>query len=258
MPNPTRPNGQKPDLPAPLLVKSVDLTRAWLNTCPHAQTLTALCPGLVGHVLAILPCKQWSCPYCSRRKIAQLSAKTRDAKPNRLLTLTIDPKLHADPRAAFDATRTKVPELIRLLRKRFGEVEYLRVTELTRRGFPHYHLLLRSAFLPHAVVKAEWHRLTGALVVDLRQVKESFAAYTYLLKYLSKLHKIEWTERHVSYSKKFFPETDPPPPSPYELLECQVVASHPATVLHESFAGCTITRLTSSLLHPETPQEDSF
>jgi len=258
MSNPTKLSGQRPDLPPPLLIKSPAATRKWLNTCPHAQTLLALSPGVVGHVIVILPCKQWSCPYCSRRKIAQLSAKTRDAKPNRLMTLTVDPKLYDSPRDAFDKTRTRVPELIRSLRKRFGELEYLRVTELTRRGFPHYHLLLRSAYLPHAVVKSEWNRLTGALIVDLRQVKESFAAYTYLLKYLSKLHKIEWTERHVSYSKRFFPKTDPPPPCQYELIEPEVVSLHPATVLQESFSGCMITRLTASVLACIPSKEDTL
>jgi len=211
--------------------------------------MSALCIGMVGEVVVILPCKQWSCPYCCRRKIAELSARTRDAKPNRLMTLTIDPKLYEDPRAAFDATRTQVPELIRCLRKRFGDIEYLRVTELTHRGFPHYHLLLRSGYLPHAVVKSEWTRLTKAIIVDLRQVKQSFAAYTYLLKYLSKLHRIEWTERHVSYSRSFFPEKPPPHVSEYELVEKTILACHPATLLQEHYRGSTISRITPSIIH---------
>jgi hypothetical protein len=100
---------------------------------------------------------------------------------------------------------------------KYGEVEYLRVTEVTKKGWPHYHLLLRSGFLPHKVVKTLWAELTGATIVDLRQVKKSFSAYQYLVKYLSKLHRLEWTERHVSVSKNFAPKVEWAPDNPIEL-----------------------------------------
>lgn len=244
--------GQEPA--PPLKVRATDQTRAWLNTCPNAQTLSAQCPELSREVLVILPCKQWGCPHCARQKIADLARRTRGAKPNRLLTLTVDPKRYETPREAFDATRSQVPELIRRLRKRFGEIEYLRVTELTRRGFPHYHMLIRSGFLPQPVVKKDWNELTGAIIVDLRQVKQSFQAYTYLVKYLAKLHKIEWTERHVSYSRSFFPPKDDPPPSPWTFDQSAVIQSHPATVLQQSYVGCTITRKSPSLIVVEPPE----
>lgn len=244
----SHPNASRQEPPPPLLVTSTDATRQWLNTCPNAQSLSAQCPELSAEVLVILPCKQWGCPHCARQKIAELAARTRGAAPNRLLTLTVDPKQYQTPREAFDATRGQVPELVRRLRKRFGELEYLRVTELTRRGYPHYHMLIRSKYLPQPVVKKDWNELTGAMIVDLRKVRQSFQAYTYLVKYLSKLHRIEWTERHVSYSRQFFPPRDDPPKSPYTFEQSAVVASHPATLLQQSYAGCTITRKSPSLL----------
>ncbi|MCJ7620342.1 MAG: hypothetical protein MUP64_09020 [Anaerolineae bacterium] len=163
------------------------------------------------------------------------------------MTLTVDPKLWENPRAAFDGTRAKVPDLITTLRLRYGDIQYLRVTELTAMGWPHYHLLIRSAYLPHAIVRKHWSSTTGATIVDIRQVKKTFCAYRYLLKYLTKLHKIEWTERHVSYSKTFFPP-DPPDPRPgLELQEPRTYNRHPAHFLFEAFSGVYVQKLGESL-----------
>jgi hypothetical protein len=65
--------------------------------------------------------------------------------------------------------------------------------------------MLRAGFLPQKVVSAEWARLTGAKIVDIREVKQFFNSFQYLVKYLTKLHRIDWTDRHVTYSRFFFP-----------------------------------------------------
>lgn len=228
-----------------------------LATCWHAQTLEAYSPQFGCTVWIALPCKQWSCRFCAEQKIKTLSIKTEAAKPNRLLTLTVDPALWEDPRAAFDGTRRKVPECMRFLRKRFKEVEYLRVTELTKRGWPHYHLMVRSPYIPHEVVKAKWRDLTGASIVDVRQVKDKFRAYSYLVKYLSKMHKIGWTERHVSYSRGFFLETDYPKTEPLQLDDRVIIESHPSTYLYARFRGATLTILGVNL-YALNPTADSI
>lgn len=216
---------------------------AYLGVCPHAQSF--LCYSLTHHaqILYCLPCRRWSCRLCAETKIKRIACSVRRARPNRLLTLTINPALYESPRDAFEQTSKKVPLLIRKLRKKFGEVEYLRVTEVTKNGWPHYHLLVRSGYLPHAVVKALWSEMTGAKIVDLRQVKQSFHAYQYLVKYLSKLHKLEWTERHVSMSKQFAEKDEWEPENPVETAEGEFHSFHPAFFLCERFEGCTIKRL---------------
>jgi hypothetical protein len=169
------------------------------------------------------------------------------------LTLTVDPKCFPDgPRSAFESTASFVPELIRALRLRFGPVEYLRVTELHKSGFPHYHLLVRSAFLPHAVVKNLWNKYTGATIVDLKPVNASFRAYTYLTKYLTKMHKLDWTERHVSYSRNFFPPTKKPDTP--DLGDFHRYNDHPFVWLAEHCPDQVITQLASLtwLLVPTT------
>lgn len=203
----------------------------WLDPCPFAQTLACTCVGFLSTVYIVLPCKQWSCRTCAESKIRRLAYRTRDAAPNRLLTLTTDPALWENPRACYDGTRRQIPELIKRLRNRFGAIEYLRVTELTRKGWPHYHLLVRSGFLPQKVVKSEWASLTGASIVDLRQVKQSFNAYNYLVKYLAKLHTIPWTDRHLSYSRNFFPPEEKTKPVDLDIIDRQTIPQHPMTVM---------------------------
>ena len=203
----------------------------WLDICPHAQTMVADDVDRHQQLIFALPCNQWSCRHCAVRKTRALAHRTEAAAPNRLCTLTVDPGLYTTPRDAFDKTRRQLPEWIRRMRTRFGCVEYLRVTEVTKRGWPHYHLLIRSAFIPHAVARDEWYLLTGAGIVDLRQVKKTFRTYAYLVKYLTKLHQISWTGRHVSYSREFFPPADWSKDHEHNIENPLMYACHPATYM---------------------------
>lgn len=237
-----------------LITPGVNLT-THLATCPHAQTLSGYRGDPPLEHIMPLPCKQWSCRYCAQRKIRTLAAKTREAMPNRLCTLTVDPKLYADPRAAFDATRDKIPRLIDQLRKRFGDLQYLRITELTNSGWPHYHLLIRSGYLPHQVIKSAWHDLTGAIIVDIRQVPKTWSAVSYLTKYLTKLHRIEWTERHVSYSRNFFPHPPEPDQPSLDLSGIQIIHQTPANYIQESAQKHYLVRVATNLyrIQPDPP-----
>lgn len=250
---------QNPPAPRSYLVAGRRSLLEPLNKCPKSQTLLGFSPDEMSYVIAELPCQNWSCRPCAERKIRRLAALTRDAKPTRMLTLTVDPGRWKSPRDAFDGTRRQVNELLKKLRTKFGEIEYLRVTELTKKGFPHYHLLLRSGFIPHAVVKKLWNELTGATIVDLRQVKESFRAYHYLVKYLSKLHKIEWTERHVSYSRGFFPPEPERKNQPLPIESKSILSMHPITYLLQNHKGDTIEPFTpSTWIIREARKHDDF
>lgn len=243
---PTTPRNATPAYPQTYLIENTDDYHNRFNGCPNAQTYSAFNDDLIGeHVLA-LSCRRWSCRYCAERRIRQLAVRTREAKPNRLLTLTIDPRLHSSPRDAFDATRRTLPILFAELRRLYGEVEYLRVTELTQNGWPHYHALLRSDYIPHRVVQEIWNRLTGATIVDIRQVKRTFSAYTYLVKYLAKLHKIEWTERHLSYSRKFFPPNPDPHPERFRWLGGRVYRTSPQHYMLQAAEHYEVVQLSDS------------
>jgi len=215
----------------------------YFGVCPYAQTLSAYSVTHGAQVLFCLPCKRWSCRVCAEKKIKKLAHSVRAARPTRLLTLTVDPALYVSPRHAWEETRKCVPILVRNLRKRFGEVEYLRVTEVTQKGWPHYHLLVRSGYLPHSAVRKAWNELTGARIVDLRKVTQSFKAYQYLVKYLSKLHTLDWTERHVSYSKNFITKDTWEAESPREYADESFHSYHPANFAAEHCVGSILHRL---------------
>jgi hypothetical protein len=120
----------------------------------------------------------------------------------------VKPEQYESAKAAWTHTSPLVPETMRKLRESFGEIEYLRVCELHQSGFPHYHALIRSGFVPQKALSQEWGRLTGAPVVWIARIDQSFSSFRYLTKYLTKLHRIEWTDRHVSYSRNFFRPED--------------------------------------------------
>jgi len=183
----------------------------WRNysCCPWAKTVVAIDPETDNLVACPVTCKRWGCAYCAVRKIRKLAFLTNGANPNRWIRLGVDPAKYQSPRQAWEHTSPLVPECCRQLRAIRGcEIEYLRVTELHQSGYPHYHALLRSAFIPQKQLSDTWGRLTGAPVVWIAKIDSSFSSFRYLVKYLTKLHKIEWTDRHVSYSRGFFREED--------------------------------------------------
>lgn len=182
----------------------------WKNysSCPWAKTVICDDPISEDLICCHVTCKRWGCEYCARMKIRRLAYLTNGAKPNRMLTLTVDPSLYESPKDAWEKTVDKVPELIRWIRLSVQECEYLRVTELHKSGWPHYHLLLRSSYIPQQQLSKKWEELTGAIKVDIRKVDNTFSSFRYLVKYLTKLHRIEWTDRHVSYSRNYYNPAD--------------------------------------------------
>ena len=188
----------------------VPAPHTWKNytCCPWAKSILVIDPETEGLVLCPVTCKRWGCPFCAKNKIRKLAYLTNGAEPNRWIRLGVDPSLYSSPKEAWEKTSNSLPEAARQIRKEGKECEYLRVTELHKSGFPHYHALLRSSYIPQKMLSDIWARLTAAPVVWIAKIDSSFSSFRYLVKYLTKLHKIEWTDRHVSYSRKFFREED--------------------------------------------------
>lgn len=236
----------------PLLAHPINLRS--FETCSRARTIVAYHSELKCNVIVAVRCKSWACPPCSRTKIARLAAMTALACPNKLLTLTTDPSIYPTPRDAFERTTAFVPELIRALRVRYGTVEYLRVTEQTKRGFPHYHMMVRSEYLPQPVIRKLWIKYTGCQIVDVRQTTNHFGAYQYLVKYLTKLHKLDWTDRHVSYSKAFFPPGCTDSPERAKLTTEEIHDVHPWEYLANNYHDCLLPWVTAnSWIMPSLP-----
>lgn len=104
------------------------------------------------------------------------------------MTLTVNPRDHADPDEAFKAASLAINRLMKILRRKWPthRVEYGLVWEKTKKGWPHAHLLIRAPFIPQAFLSRTWQRLSGAKVVDIRLVRTEGQAAAYVSKYVSK------------------------------------------------------------------------
>lgn len=215
--------------------------------CPFATTSIAWSLELECNVLHAISCKRWGCEYCGPRKAAKLSFKVDAAKPNRLVTLTVDPKFWDSPRAAYDGTRRKLPKFVTRIRKHHGEFEYLRVLEVTKAGWPHYHMMVRSGYIPQPEIKAVWAEQTGATIVDVRRIYKAEHARRYCLKYLCKQKYVPWTDRRVTFSKGFFVDKPSKTLSTLGLQGAVWYSDSPRNVIADHFGGCQAEQVGSDM-----------
>jgi hypothetical protein len=223
------------------LVGNLDQTRGILQCCPTASTMlaTELETGL-DSIIAI-PCRRWGCRWCGQRKAFQLACKCEQAKPERFITLTIDPKHWLSPREAYDGTRRKLSDFAKEVRKLRGEFEYLRVLEVTKKGWPHYHFLAKCPYIPQTTLSKIWASLTGAVIVDVRRVEHQRNVFRYVLKYLCKQTYVPWTSRRVSWSRNFFPKPEAKEPRQNPFINRRRVIQHPSEWASKKYFKRTIT-----------------
>jgi hypothetical protein len=222
--------------------------------CHTAKTVAGWDANSERWIVVGVTCKRWGCPYCAIRKIRRLAWLSKNARPNKLLTLTVSSKRYPDPKNAWTHSSKMFAEWIRWARRTTGPTDYLRVLELQDNGMPHYHCMLRSAYIPHRPALLEWRRLIGEpdsyqsdepapkawAGVNLKAIDDSFRTFYYLVKYLTKLHKLPWTDRHVSYSNQFFNPEDTEEIEYAKLDSIQKYDQHPWVWLNERYGWDTV------------------
>lgn len=202
------------------------------STIMHGYSLT-----LERSVVVAITCKQWSCRSCGQAKVRRLGAMAKAAKPTKFITLTVDNKLYETPREAFDKTRRQVNKIAAKIRKLTGECEYMRVLEVTKKGWPHYHLVARCGFVKQADLSNWWAELTGAPIVDIRKIKRTEDVYFYVVKYLSKQAYIEWTTRRVTLSRHFIHANDETETPTLNLIDVKREQQTVESFLHHQCQG---------------------
>jgi len=142
-----------------------------------------------GTVTALrLRCKSWNCADCSKMRRSKLIAEAMEGKPDRFITLTVNPNWYDSPE---DRARRLVAAW-RRVRRRYLEIsgnrtlEFLAVFELTKRGEPHLHIVARGSFISQKWLSDQMKAEMGAPVVDVRSVKGSREVAKYVSKYISK------------------------------------------------------------------------
>lgn len=110
------------------------------------------------------------------------------------------------------------------MRDEIGDVEYLRMVESCKDGYPHFHLLMRCRFVGRRAVAARWETLTGAYVVDLRRAHGKSGAY--VAKYVSKSmgSETDWGRQRISVSRGFWKEEEPGD----EVIAIERLVEHPS------------------------------
>lgn len=114
--------------------------------------------------------------------------EAREGKPQRFITLTVNPSWFTSPEERAE----KLVHAWRTIRRRFldakpgRECEFLAVFELTKLGEPHLHIIQRGSYMPQRWLSDQMTELMGAPIVDIRSVKGKTEVAKYVTKYISK------------------------------------------------------------------------
>lgn len=144
-----------------------------------------------------LHCKSWRCPVCGPRKADEWARLAAIGKPERFVTLT---RVGSTPAELY--ARLKV--LVKAIRREGWVIEYLAAVEVKRAG-AHLHMLQKGDYLPQRWLSAEWEKIGGGRVVDIRAIGDRAGAARYIFKYALKQGEY-WPGRKVRYSKGYFPK----------------------------------------------------
>lgn len=135
-----------------------------------------------------LRCKSWNCPDCCKLRRRKLVAEAQEGKPDRFITLTVNPNWFSSP----EERAARLVQAWRLIRRRFlklrpsNRLEFMAVFELTKAGEPHLHIMARGSFVPQKWLSKQMEKEMGAPIVDVRSVKGSREVAKYVSKYISK------------------------------------------------------------------------
>lgn len=135
-----------------------------------------------------LSCRSWGCPDCCKGRRFKLVSEAQEGKPERFITLSVNPHWFNSPEERAEKLVTAWREIRRrFLRLRKGNsCEFLAVFELTKLGEPHLHIMQRGTYMRQSWISAQMKELIGAPVVDIRAVRGKKEVAKYVTKYISK------------------------------------------------------------------------
>ena len=193
-------------------------TRTYFRTssrCPRTTTLVGFYEAQGYYRFIPVRCKCWTCPHCAPINARQLESKLAQGKPEKMLTLTCAPSPAETPKESHDRCRPKIAKMIAELRILYGKIEYAAILEEHQNGYPHWHLLLRSNFIPVEKIREIWLRLTGNSIVHITKIRHQKAMGRYAVKYMAKdLQKSKSSRlgRVISFSRNYLSPTRITPP----------------------------------------------
>lgn len=184
-----------------------------------------------------LYCRSWLCPTCRPKRKSQLLALAASGEPNRFLTLTVNPTIGDSPAARLKLLSHAWNVLVKRLRRQMGKapIDYLAVVESTKAGEPHLHILLRSPYIPHAMISEAMEELIGAPIIDIRKIRSQVEVVRYVAKYITKRPTQFGTSKRYWHSRAYELPDDGPPFIPWEPTFRWFVAYRPTAQLYEQW-----------------------
>ena len=88
---------------------------------------------------------------------------------------------------SFLMLKAHLKEFIRRLRKRYPNIQYFWVIELTKRLYPHIHIVFNQ-FVHWKVIRAIWYHVTKSYITDIRSIPAGNIS-AYMSKYLNSQKK---------------------------------------------------------------------
>jgi len=135
-----------------------------------------------------LTCRSWMCEWCAPERKKRLMASAAAGAPQRFLTLTVNPTIGKDPDDRLQLLSAAWRTAVKRLRRIYGQhtIQYLAIVEATERGEPHLHIMLRSPYIPQALISSIMGELIDSPIVDIRKIKNTRELIRYVAKYVTK------------------------------------------------------------------------
>ena len=199
-----------------------------------------------GQTLSVRPlrCKCWGCDHCVHQRRRDLWHKAVKGKPRLFLTLTMAPTPGETPETQAKALvvhfRMLRQYLMRRLKRR--SPTFLAVVEAHESGWPHLHILVRSGFIHHRLIRDWWRERTGSFQIDIRLAKGPRQVASYVSKYISKNPaRYEHVKRYWCSQDWDPPQSDSAEPRGEEYAWWEAITLHPLAMARAAYYdGATV------------------
>lgn len=131
-------------------------------------------------------CHRWDCPHCAPVRKAEVMARARAGRPERIIVLTLRPMPSKNLSARIDYIRLMWRRLLQRIRRQYGPIEWMAALELQKNGTPHLHILQRGPYISQRWLSAAWMHLTGSFRVHISKIDHERGAIDECTKYLTK------------------------------------------------------------------------
>jgi hypothetical protein len=151
-------------------------------------------------------CNSKACPHCARLYFNKLRRRLRDVSKFtnwRFFTLTT---IHAPNNSVAELNKMEIDfrELRKKLKRKFPELKYIAVKELSPSGMWHIHGLW-NIYLDLKTLSSIWQAISGAYRCNLQKIRNPRGAVNYVFKYCYKsvTNSIERQTLYENDKRKF-------------------------------------------------------